>query len=46
MSLIEDAANKEATETIVPFGKVEVIISKRLRCHHDVVDRYEISVPQ
>ena len=31
MSLIKDAANKEATETIVPFGKVEVITSKMLR---------------
>ena len=31
MSLIEDAANKEATETRVPFGKVEVITSKMLR---------------
>ena len=31
ISLIEDAANKEATETIVPFGKVEVITSKMLR---------------
>jgi hypothetical protein len=31
MSLIEDAATKEATETRVPFGKVEVIISKMLR---------------
>jgi hypothetical protein len=46
MSLIEDAATKEATETRVPFGKVEVIISKMLRYHHDVVDRYEISVSQ
>jgi hypothetical protein len=44
MSLIEDAANKEATETIVPFGKVEVI--KCYGCHHEVVDRYEISVSQ
>jgi hypothetical protein len=31
MSLIEDAANKEATATRVPFGKVEVITSKILR---------------
>ena len=31
MSLLEDAANKEATETIVPIGKVEVITSKMLR---------------
>jgi hypothetical protein len=31
MSLIEDSANKEATETRVPFGKVEVITSKMLR---------------
>jgi hypothetical protein len=31
MSLIEDAANKEATETIIPIGKVEVITSKMLR---------------
>jgi hypothetical protein len=31
MSLIEDAANKEATETTVPFGKDEVITSKMLR---------------
>jgi hypothetical protein len=31
MILIGDAANKEATETIVPFGKVEVITSKILR---------------
>jgi hypothetical protein len=32
MSLIEeDAANKEATETIVPFGKVEVITSKMIQ---------------
>ena len=33
MSFIEDAANKEATETIVPIGKVEVITSKMLRCN-------------
>jgi hypothetical protein len=46
MSLIEDAANKEATETIVPFGKVEVITSKMLRCHQDLVDIYLISVSQ
>jgi hypothetical protein len=31
MSLIEDAANKEATETIVPIVNVEVITSKMLR---------------
>jgi hypothetical protein len=31
ISLIEDAANKQATETRVPFGKVEVITSKMLR---------------
>jgi hypothetical protein len=31
MSLIEDATNKETTETRVPFGKVEVITSKMLR---------------
>jgi hypothetical protein len=31
MSLVEDAANKEATETIIPFGKDEVITSKLLR---------------
>jgi hypothetical protein len=31
MSLIEDAANKDATETRVPIGKVEVITSKMLR---------------
>ena len=31
MSLIEDAANKEATETRVPVGNVEVITSKMLR---------------
>jgi hypothetical protein len=28
---MEDAANKEATETRVPFGNVEVITSKILR---------------
>jgi hypothetical protein len=32
MSLVEDAANKEATETIVPFGKVEIITSNRPHC--------------
>jgi hypothetical protein len=31
MCLIEDAANKEATETRIPIGKVEVITSKMLR---------------
>jgi hypothetical protein len=31
ISLIEDAANTEATETRVPFGKGEVITSKMLR---------------
>jgi hypothetical protein len=31
MSLIKDAANKEATETRVPIGNVEVITSKMLR---------------
>jgi hypothetical protein len=31
MPLIEDAVNKEATETRVPFGKIEVITSKMLR---------------
>jgi hypothetical protein len=31
MSLVEDAANKEATETRVPFGKDEVITLKMLR---------------
>jgi hypothetical protein len=41
MSSIEDAANKEATETIVPIGKVEVITSKMLGCY-----RYIISVEQ
>ena len=30
MLLIEDAANKEATETRVPIDKVEVITSKML----------------
>ena len=41
MSLIEDAANKEATETRIPIGKVEVITSKMLGCY-----RYRISVEQ
>ena len=40
------AANKEATEARVVFGKVEVITSKILRRHHDVVDRFGISVSQ
>jgi hypothetical protein len=31
MSLIEDATKKEATETRVPLGKVEVITSKMVR---------------
>ena len=31
MSLIEDVVNKEATETRVHIGKVEVITSKMLR---------------
>jgi hypothetical protein len=31
ISLIEEAANTEATETRVPVGKVEVITSKMLR---------------
>ena len=31
ISLIEDAAKTEATETRVPFGKLEVIASKVLR---------------
>jgi hypothetical protein len=31
ISLIEDAAKTEATETRVPFGKDEVITSKILR---------------
>ena len=39
-------ANKEATEPRVPFGKVEVITSNILRRHHDLVDRYGISVSQ
>jgi hypothetical protein len=33
MSLIEDAANKEATETRVPFGKVEVAPSSGISYH-------------
>ena len=31
MSFIEDVANNEATETRVPFGKIEVHTSKMLR---------------
>jgi hypothetical protein len=31
ISLIEDAANKTATETRVPFGKGEIITLKKLR---------------
>jgi hypothetical protein len=31
MSLIEDGANKEATEIRIPIGKVEAITSKMLR---------------
>jgi hypothetical protein len=31
ISMIEDAANTEATETRVPFGKRGVITSKMLR---------------
>jgi hypothetical protein len=46
ISLIEDAANKEATETKVHFGKGEVITSEMLRLHHDLVDRYVIYVSQ
>jgi hypothetical protein len=30
----------------VPFGKVEVIISKFYGRHHDLVDRYGIPVSQ
>jgi hypothetical protein len=40
------AANKEATEPRVPFGKVEVKTSKFYGRHHDLVDRYGISVSQ
>jgi hypothetical protein len=32
MSLVEDVANKEATETRVPFGKDEVITSPICIC--------------
>jgi hypothetical protein len=38
ISLIEVAANTEATETRVPFDKGE--------CHHDMVDSYGISVSE
>jgi hypothetical protein len=38
--------DKEATEPRVPFGKAEVIISKFNGRHHDLVDRYGISVSQ
>ena len=40
------AANKEATELRVPFVKAEVITSKICSRHHDLVDRYGISVSQ
>jgi hypothetical protein len=36
-------ANKEATESRVPLGYVEVITSK---VFHDLLDRYGISVSQ
>jgi hypothetical protein len=36
----------EAIEPRVPFGKVEVITSKIYGRHHDLVDRYGISVSQ
>ena len=38
------AANREATEPRFPFGKVEVITSKMLRRHHDLVNRNGMSV--
>jgi hypothetical protein len=38
------AAHKKAIEPRVPLDKVDVITSKMLRRHHDLVDRYGISV--
>ena len=40
-----EIAGKYVSEPRVPFGKVEVITSKML-LHHDLVDRYGISVSQ
>jgi hypothetical protein len=40
------AAHKKAIERRVPLGKVDVITSKILCRHHDLVDRYGISVSQ
>jgi hypothetical protein len=45
-SLIEGYANKEATEPRVPSGYVEVIMSKFYGRHHDLVNRWGISVSQ
>ena len=44
MSLIEDAANTEVTEPMVPFGNDGVMTSKMWRYQHDLVDSYGISV--
>ena len=46
ISLIEVAANKEATEPRVPNGLVEVITSKFYGCHHDLVNCYGTAVSQ
>jgi hypothetical protein len=45
-SLIEGTASKETTEPRVPFGKAKSSLRKFYGRHHDLVDRYGISVPQ